>query len=199
MMKVGSLLFVFGVIMVFTVAGCDGIPQDALDQLEEEAAEEQDTTEVMDSDDDIDDEPEEEEPAPQSCVMNSDCSDGNVCIDEICGKLADLYADDNNCDATCRINEVQVVTNRGDTYDFPPGKGSYTGAGALEWRLQRGPQHCATQDARIPILITKRNYGDVISEAYVTLAKGETTPILDHPSVPVEFTLKADDMTTTCT
>jgi hypothetical protein len=195
-MKHVSIVIVFGIL--FLVAGCDEIPQDVLDQYEsnqnpnvtdESSGSGDGINKAADSDASL---------VLQSCTMNSECSDGNVCIDNICGKLADLYSNE-DCDAMCRITEVHVVTNRGDSYNFPPGKGSYTGAGALEWRLQSGPNHCAIQDPRVPIIITKRNYGDVISEAYVTLAEGETTSVLDHPSVPLEFTLSANKITTTCT
>ena len=135
--------------------------------------------------------------AKVSCIQNSDCTDG-ACIDGECGKLEYLHVQ-KACSATCNVKRVVVKTSDGETYDFVPGKGSYTAAGALEWRIVRGPNHCAGDEIKVPVQITRRQYGKVLSEEYITLAEKVPSKTLKHPSVnTLAFILTADVIEEQC-
>ena len=135
------------------------------------------------------------------CEQNSDCAslgEGQVCIDGICGSLEEMYLPQ-TCDAACKVTRVLVKTSGGESYDYVPGKGSYTAAGALEWRLVRGPNHCAGE-AKIPVQVTLRQYGNIISERYITLEKETESKKLTHPGVStLAFTLTAEEIDEECT
>ncbi len=103
-----------------------------------------------------------------------------------------------SCTQTCRVKEVTITTSDGDTIPLVPGKGGYTGAGAIEWVVERGPEQCE-RELTVPIKITKRNYGKIVSEDSVTLSKGQTSKIIDHPTIKtLRFTLRLDDVKAQC-
>src|SRR3989344_4092635 len=131
-----------------------------------------------------------------SCTKNADCGE-QVCIDGMCGKIETMYQPQ-VCTAVCKIKRIVVKTSDDETYDFVPGKGSYTAAGALEWRIVTAPNHCTGQ-AKVPIHIIRRQYGKIVSEEYITLVEDVPSKVLTHPSVTsLAFTLTADVIDEQC-
>ena len=178
---------------ILFIIGCGGTSGETNEQVTEPVVEQ--TQEAQEEVQDV--VPEESEVrAPQSCTTDSDCDEGK-CIDLVCGQLEGLY--ENTCEATCRIKGITVTTSDGQNLELVAGKGSYTAAGALQWKIESVPKHCEGQEARVPIEVTKYNYGQKISQEYITLAKGETSRVLDHPTISsVAFTLRVDDLTDEC-
>ena len=149
-------------------------------------------------------EPEVEEPEPepepepevmeaQSCTNNANCSVNELCIDGTCGTIAELYSTD--CEETCSTKEVTVVTSDKTTHEFPPGKGSYTGAGALEWKIESIPKHCPEKNELVPFRITRFSFGEKIGDEVITIREGKSSDEMTHPNVKsVEFTLTVEDV-----
>ncbi len=126
----------------------------------------------------------------QSCADNLQCAgggdgvaSGEYCIDGECRSPSALYQGSSDCDKLCNYYAVRMVTSDGETYTgVRPGQGSYTAAGALEWRLLRGmPQHCEGERAIVPIVILTKEGGQVIGEKTIVLRQGETSDTLTHP------------------
>ena len=57
-----------------------------------------------------------------------------------------------------------MATSDKESYDLKPKQGSYTGAGALEWKLLEMPQYCKGESAIVPVNIIKKQTGQKISE-----------------------------------
>ncbi len=113
----------------------------------------------------------------KACKDNSECAEGQLCINKKCGTLAGLYA----CENKCKPTSVIVQTSDGQTLELKPGKGSYTGAGALEFFVE-GSEYC--KDAVVvPFKITRNYYGKMISQEYITVAEGNTSGVLTHPNI----------------
>lgn len=135
----------------------------------------------------------------QKCEDTSDCKDGYACVDKRCGRVIELYDTESSCDERCRIKEVELETNSGDRFNFPPGKGTYTGAGAVEWKLASIPDYCPMENPPIAIQVLKWNYGKLLSDEVITLHKGEESEVIAHPVVrKVQFTLKVKDIKEVC-
>jgi len=133
------------------------------------------------------------------CTDNSQCAWNEQCIDEGCNTIESLY--DTNCDIKCNFNSVLVKTSDGETYTFDRGKGSYTAAGALSWKLLPGPDYCKGEDAQaiIPIELTKLNYGQIVGKNVVTITKGKPSSVITHPNISsIKFTLTATDLKEKC-
>ncbi|SRR3989344_1384890 len=139
-----------------------------------------------------------EEPLPKvGCEYNSDCGQGLLCIDQECKPLASLYKTD--CDNKCTITAVAVETSDGEEYDLALGQGSYTAAGALEWKLLKTPDYCQGEDPLVAVNIIKKTTGKVVGEQVLTLHKGDTSEIITHPTVKsVKFTATLADVTESC-
>src|SRR3989338_6295912 len=95
-----------------------------------------------------------------SCVVTADCEAGTQCIDGQCGTIDSLYTTD--CESKCNFEEVIISTSDNESYTLARGQGSYTAAGALEWKLVAVPDHCATENLPVPIKIIKKNYGRIL-------------------------------------
>ncbi|MAF99109.1 MAG: hypothetical protein CMH61_00710 [Nanoarchaeota archaeon] len=142
------------------------------------------------------------EPEPISldvpCTNNSECLATELCLDNICARLADLYSGD-DCEIKCKLDEVTFTTSDGQEFTTPPGRGSYTGAGAMDWIVQRTPPHCEGEDVKVPILFTKKSYSTVYAEEAIVLEKGETSKVITHPLVKsINFQLTVDDVRIEC-
>ena len=136
------------------------------------------------------------EPEKLTCSSNSDCN-GELCINNKCGKLEDYYASD--CAEICKIAGVFLTTSDGEEYIISSGEGSYSYAGALEWKLVNTPAYCKGNDPLIPLRLIKKNTGQVLGEEYITLKKGEVSKVITHPNITrVEFTVTIDDVTEEC-
>ncbi len=133
-----------------------------------------------------------------ACIANDECHEGDVCIDNRCGKLAELY-EPQECPNKCQLQSAVMVTGEGGEHIVGIGGGSYTAAEALFWSIEGGPAHCPTQETRVPVRIVKKNYGENIGEEYLTLKKGETSKTIYHPTSPtVAFTLRVNDVKVDC-
>ena len=134
----------------------------------------------------------------QSCTYNSECTDNTVCVEKQCRKLDDVAKLTQNCGSVCTIREVVMNTNKDGAFTLTPGRGSYTSAGALEWKIERA-YYCNGEDAFVPVLIGLRNYGKLIGEYYIVLSEGETSNVLTHPVVSsVQFELTAEEIADDC-
>ncbi|MEK6863292.1 MAG: hypothetical protein AABW53_01200 [Nanoarchaeota archaeon] len=133
------------------------------------------------------------------CKDNNQCPAGEYCVEGSCHTLASLYKGDGDCTKLCSYYAVKMLTSDGETYSIKPKRGSYTAAGALEWKLLEMPQHCKGEAPIVPINIILKKPGEIISERIITLTEGETSEILNHPDLTeVEFTLTADTIYETC-
>lgn len=134
-----------------------------------------------------------------SCTDNLQCSDGKSCIDKKCLGLEELYHGSSICDKQCVYYSTKILTSDGEEYYTQPGKGSYTAAGALEWKLLEMPQHCNGEDVIVPVKLIHKNQGKIISEEVITLHSGESSRVITHPQIPsVEFTLTLDEVYEIC-
>ncbi len=140
----------------------------------------------------------EETAVGPECVATADCPQGEQCIDESCGKIADLYETE-GCSATCNFNGVEISTSDGEELTLNRGKGSYTYAGALEWKLLSGPDYCSGSDVIVPVKLIKKNAGKVLEEQVVTLGVAETSDVITHPTISkVAFTLEVKSVEEVC-
>ncbi len=132
-----------------------------------------------------------------SCTVTADCEVGKQCIDGECGTIESLY--NITCETKCNVKEVIVSTSDGETYTLSRGQGSYTAAGALEWKLVSIPDHCAMEQVPIPIKIIKKNYGRILGEEILTLREGETSDVVTHPAISrIAFTVKLESVNEEC-
>ena len=137
-----------------------------------------------------------ETPTLQSCQASSECN-GKQCIDNTCQILTDLYQTD--CPVKCSFSSITFSTSDGETYTLAEGQGTYTAAGALEWKVASVPDFCNKEGLVVPLLLVKKNYGKVVAEEVVTLKEGQTSKIITHPTIQrVKFTVKADKVETSC-
>lgn len=146
-------------------------------------------------------EPVQEVPEPVmeviGCEYNSDCAEGLLCINKECKALASLYKTD--CANKCTITGVKVETSDDEEYDLTLGQGSYTAAGALEWKLMKTPDYCQGGNPLVAVNVIKKTTGKVVGEQVLTLHKGETSDIVTHPTVKsVKFTATLAEITENC-
>ncbi len=135
----------------------------------------------------------------ERCTDNLQCGLGELCIDGNCGSLASLYLGSPICDQLCNYYAVEISTSDGETYNVAPRKGSYTAAGALEWRILQGPTHCKGEAPVVPINIIRKEPGKIMSEEIITLRRGQTSKPLTHPDLPqLSFTLTMDSIKELC-
>lgn len=136
-------------------------------------------------------------PEPVSCEYNSDCEQGLLCIDKECKTLASLYK--TNCENKCNITGVKVKTSDGEDYGLLLGQGSYTAAGALEWKLLNTPDYCPGANPLVAVSIIKKTTGKVVGEQVLTLHKGDISEEINHPTVKsIKFTVTLVDATEEC-
>lgn len=132
------------------------------------------------------------------CTHNSNCTSGNLCIEGQCQLLADFYKTDSACQK-CRLAKIEILTSDGETYLLPPGQGSYTAAGALDWEILSAPQYCQGETPSIPVKILKRNYQNIFSDEIILLKAGQTSPVITHPFVKrIAFTLTVQKVEEAC-
>lgn len=132
-----------------------------------------------------------------SCTLTADCEAGKQCLNGQCGTIESLY--NTNCASKCNFEEVIISTSDGESYTLGKGQGSYTAAGAIEWKLMNVPDYCVTERAVVPLRIIAKNYGKIVGEYALTLQEGETSEQIIHPSIPsIEFTVTLDEVKEEC-
>ncbi len=126
--------------------------------------------------------------AGEGCTDNLQCSGSRLCINGQCRTLSGLYGGSSFCDQRCGFYSVSVRAND-ETYSYPPGLGSYTCVGALEWKVMKGmPLHCEGEPVIVPFKISKKADGKVLSEEVIALRERESREIR-HPSLGCSLTL----------
>ncbi|MBU0470472.1 MAG: hypothetical protein KJ598_00370 [Nanoarchaeota archaeon] len=134
-----------------------------------------------------------------ACTDNKQCPQGEYCINDYCTALSSLYQGTGDCSKQCEIYAIEMTTSDKETYNIKPKGGSYTSAGALEWKTLKMPIHCKGEQPIVPINIIQKKTGEIINERVITLKQGETSKILTHPSIPsVQFSLKANRIYYSC-
>src|SRR3989344_4122889 len=137
--------------------------------------------------------------AEGACTDNAQCSKGEYCIGGGCTSLASVYQGTGDCSKQCNFYALKISTSDGETYDIKPRTGSYTAAGALEWKILDMPTHCKGEPAIIPVNIIKKKTGQIISETAILLKKGQASQVQTHPEIPsIGFTLKVDEVFELC-
>lgn len=132
------------------------------------------------------------------CTDNNQCG-GEYCIDNTCRSLATIYKGSPQCDKMCNYYSVRIGTSDGETYSIKPNKGSYTAAGALEWKVLSAPDHCEGERVVIPLMITTKDTGNILGERIITLREGEKSDALTHPTIPhISFKLKVSSVFELC-
>ena len=53
-----------------------------------------------------------------SCISNSNCESGDLCINKVCGKIADNYITE-DCDNTCKVTGATIITSDDETPKSP--------------------------------------------------------------------------------
>lgn len=182
-----SLLSLF-VVLLFLVS-CEQVPAPKVKQVEGTAPLQEEK---------VPEEVKAEEPLPKvGCEYNSDCQQGLLCINKECKVLASLYKTD--CENKCTITGVKVETSDGEKYDLSLGQGSYSYAGALEWKLMKTPNYCKGEDPLIAVNIIKKTTGKIVGEQVLTLHKGEISDVVTHPTIKkVAFTATLADVKEEC-
>ena len=133
------------------------------------------------------------------CNDNRECKLGLYCIANKCTTLQSLYTGEGDCTKLCNYYAIKMLTSDGEKYDLKPKQGSYTGAGALEWKILEMPPYCKGETAIVPINIIKKQTGKKISEEVILLHEGEKSPVLTHPTIPqIAFTLTTDKVFESC-
>jgi hypothetical protein len=131
-----------------------------------------------------------------ACTTNSDCDGSNQCIDNVCGVLADHY--DTTCDSLCTLDEVRLTTSDDEEKTLGPGLGSYTSAGALEWKVMSPPGYCEGDNV-VPFEITTFQNGVIVGQEVTLVDAGKTSRELKHPNIDrIVFTLAVDSVSVTC-
>ena len=134
-----------------------------------------------------------------ACADNLQCGSGKLCLNGLCGTLSSIYQGSPICDKQCNYYALRISTSDGETYNVKPKRGSYTAAGALEWKIMEAPLHCNGEETVIPVAIIRKAPGKILSEEVITLQKGETSRTITHPALPdLSFSLKIESVNELC-
>jgi hypothetical protein len=140
-----------------------------------------------------------EEELNLTCQRNSDCLNNLYCIDLECKTLADINVAQEECETKCSLTNATITTSDGEEYTLRRGQGSYSYAGAIEWKIGIMPAFCPSKNVKVPLVTIKKNYGEILGEQITTLTKGQTSEVITHPtSSRVNFQLTLKDFKQTC-
>jgi hypothetical protein len=143
---------------------------------------------------------EEIEEESVECSVNNDCEWNEYCIDNICNQFSQIYDTESECDSKCNFNNVIVSTSDGEELTLSRGQGSYTGAGAVEWKLMSSADYCkGEEDTVVAIKLIKKNLGQILGEEVITVEVGEESSSIFHPTVnSIDFTLTVKSINEEC-
>ncbi len=135
-----------------------------------------------------------------TCSVSDDCAWNEYCIEGVCGQTSKIYNTDGDCDSKCNFNNVQITTSDGDEMTLSRGQGSYTAAGAVEWKLLSSADYCLGEDPTpVAVELIKKNYGKIIAKEVVVLEVGEESDSVTHPDIAsIDFTLEVTSIDETC-
>ncbi|MAG60205.1 hypothetical protein CL619_00310 [archaeon] len=198
-------MMVMLLISSFFIVSCDYVNPDQLDEttipeeivednleeaveeiVEEETLEEEVVEEIIEED--------------TSCSVSDDCEWNEHCIEGVCGMTSDIYDTEGECDTSCNFNNVIVTTSDGDELTLSRGQGSYTAAGAVEWKLLSSADYCQGEDATpVAIELIKKNLGQILSNEVIVLDLGVESDSIGHPTIAsIDFTLEVESYDETC-
>ncbi|MBI2573553.1 hypothetical protein HYV86_06830 [Candidatus Woesearchaeota archaeon] len=133
-----------------------------------------------------------------TCERNDQCEQGVYCLNKKCARLSQIN-NATNCKQTCRLSKAYFHTSDNEEYTLSQGQGTYTAAGALEWKLMSFPEYCQGEQPQVPLLLLKKNAGKVLEETAITLKQGDTSNIVTHPTVKrVQFTITLSAVEESC-
>lgn len=134
------------------------------------------------------------------CLDSFDCREGLECIDHNCGTIAQLY--DTDCEQKCNFNQITVSTSDGEEYTLEPGEGSYSYAGAIEWKVASVPDYCMGEDIEdiiVPIQLIKKANSQIVGEEVITLQQGDISEEVTHPTISrVSFKITLESIEENC-
>lgn len=191
-----KILFLMLVFSLFLISCEETLVDEAQDEISrglEEPAEEVEIEEEVQDTGTLEEETEEK----ISCEANDDCDKGLLCIDGGCATIEELY--NTECENKCTISSVTMLTSDDETYNLKLGQGSYSYAGALEWKLMKTPGYCQGENPLVAVNVIKKTTGKIVGEQVLTLHKGETSDAITHPTIKsVKFTATLADVTESC-
>jgi hypothetical protein len=129
-----------------------------------------------------------------ACFDNQQCINDEYCIEGACQTLNSLYTSTGDCSKKCDVYAAKIVTSDSEIYNVAPNKGSYTAAGALEWKLLPTPQHCKGEEPVLAINIIRKDL-TVINENVIALKQNEMSDILDPE---IAFTISVERIFQSC-
>ena len=201
------MVIMFLVISAFLVSACE-VTEETVDTadvneanagVQGNAAEEQNVETVVAEEELIVEEVEIVE-EDITCSVSDDCAWNEYCIEGVCGQTSKIYNTDGDCDSKCNFNNVQITTSDGDEMTLSRGQGSYTAAGAVEWKLLSSADYCRGEDSTpVAVELIKKNYGKIIEKEVVVLEVGEESESITHPDIDhIDFTLEVTSIDETC-
>jgi hypothetical protein len=137
------------------------------------------------------------------CNNHNDCSFGKACINSQCQILEDTFKEQQaqleQCINQCSIKRVKVTTSDNEEYNVRIGRGSYTAAGGLEWKVLKGTNFCLGTQTKIPIEFIAHGTDGILKKEIVLLSKEEVSKRITHPTSPdVSFSVSIKDYTQEC-
>ena len=135
-----------------------------------------------------------------TCKSSDECEWNEHCIESECGKVTDIYDTTGDCEKKCNFNNVLISTSDGEELTLSRGQGSYTSAGALEWKLLSSADYCLGDDATpVAIELIMKNLGVVKEEKVVILNVGDESGTIKHPDLAsVSFQMTVESYDETC-
>lgn len=163
--------------------------EENLTQVEEEAEPEENIEEVV-----------VEEELEVLCSDDSECEWNEYCINEKCSSLTQVYDTESDCETKCNFDNVVVTTSDDQEFTLSRGKGSYTSAGALEWKLMSSADYCqGEEDTVVAVQLLKKNLGEIVETQVITLEVGQESEVITHPNLAsVEFSMTIESIDETC-
>ena len=203
-MKISKLLIVFVLLLSLFLLSCGSsesemevVPSEEIEEIEEETLPEpEEEVAVEEAETDL----LEVEVIDVSCSVSADCAWNEKCIEGVCGMTSDIYDTEGVCEQQCNFDNVHVFTSDGDELTLSRGQGSYTGAGAIEWKLLSSADYCKGEDATpVAIELIMKNMGQILSREVIVLEVGQESDSITHPSIAsIDFTLEVESIDETC-
>ena len=138
--------------------------------------------------------------ATLSCEDSSRCEYNEHCIQGECKEISTIYDTKSECQTKCNFNEIVVSTSDGEELTLPRGQGSYTSAGAIEWKLMSSQDYCKGQEETpVAIRLLKKNYGKVIQDQVIVVEVGQESDPITHPTInSINFRLTVESINEVC-